>query len=308
MNSQRNVIYTRRRHALMGERIGLDVLNTIYDNTTSIVESYTDSMDYEGFKLELFRTFAMETPVTKEEFREIKSNQLTDKLFEEALQLFKRRMERLVQVANPVIKQVYEKQGAQYENILIPITDGKRMYNISCNLKEAYNTESKAIGKAFQKSIILYTIDESWKEHLREMDELRHSVQNASYENKDPLLIYKLESYNLFKSMVDAMNKKTVGILMRGQIPVREEAPGQTERRVDVRRAAEQKRQDMSRYRTEKSDIAGGSGDPLQQKPPTGSPQPRQQVPIRVEKKVGRNDLCPCGSGKKYKNCHGKGL
>ncbi|MDR3141396.1 MAG: preprotein translocase subunit SecA [Tannerellaceae bacterium] len=308
MNSQRNVIYTRRRHALMGERIGLDVLNTIYDNTTSIVESYTDSMDYEGFRLELFRTFAMETPVTEEEFRELKSSQLIDKLFGEALQLFKRRMERLVQVANPVIRQVYETQGAQYENILIPITDGKRMYNISCNLKEAYNTESKAIGKAFQKSIILHTIDESWKEHLREMDELRHSVQNASYENKDPLLIYKLESYNLFKSMVDAMNKKTAGILMRGQIPVREEAPGQTERRVDVRRATEQKRQDMSRYRTEKSDVAGRGGDPLQQKLPTGPTQPRQQVPIRVEKKVGRNDLCPCGSGKKYKNCHGKGL
>jgi preprotein translocase subunit SecA len=308
MNSQRNVIYTRRRHALMGERIGLDVLNTIYDNTTSIVETYTDSMDYDGFKLELFRTFAMETPVSEEDFREFKSNQLTDKLFDEALQLFKRRMERLIQVANPVIKQVYETQGSQYENILIPITDGKRVYNISCNLKEAYDTESKAIGKAFQKSIILHTIDESWKEHLREMDELRHSVQNASYENKDPLLIYKLESYNLFKSMVDVMNKKTAGILMRGQIPVREEAPGQTERRVDVRRAHEQKRQDMSRYRTEKSDVAGGGGDPLQQKPPTGPVQPRQQVPVRVEKKVGRNDLCPCGSGKKYKNCHGKGL
>jgi preprotein translocase subunit SecA len=308
MNSQRNVIYTRRRHALMGERIGLDVLNTIYDNTTSIVETYTDNMDYEGFKLELFRTFAMETPVTEEEFRELKSNQLTDKLFDVALQLFKRRMERLVQVANPVIRQVYETQGAQYENILIPITDGIRMYNISCNLKEAYTTESKAIGKAFQKSIILHTIDEAWKEHLREMDELRHSVQNASYENKDPLLIYKLESYNLFKSMVDAMNKKTAGILMRGQIPVREEAPGRTERRVDVRQAHEQKRQDMSRYRTEKSDVTGGGGDPLHPKPPTGPAQPRQQVPVRVEKKVGRNDLCPCGSGRKYKNCHGKGL
>ncbi|MDR1403656.1 MAG: preprotein translocase subunit SecA [Tannerellaceae bacterium] len=308
MNSQRNVIYTRRRHALMGERIGLDVLNTIYDNTTSIVENYTDSMDYEGFKLELFRTFAMETPVVEEEFREIKSNQLTDKLFDEALRLFKRRTERLVQIANPVIKQVYETRGAQYENILIPITDGKRMYNISCNLKEAYDSESKAIGKAFQKAIILHTIDDSWKEHLREMDELRHSVQNASYENKDPLLIYKLESYNLFKSMVDTMNKKTASILMRGQIPVREEAPGQAERRVDVKQATEQKRQDMSRYRTEKSDIAGGGGNPLQQKPPVGPAQPRQQVPIRVEKKVGRNDLCPCGSGKKYKNCHGKGL
>ncbi|MDH6306545.1 preprotein translocase subunit SecA [Parabacteroides sp. PF5-5] len=310
MNSQRNVIYTRRRHALMGERIGLDVLNTIYDNTTSIVEQHADNMDYEGFKLELFRTFAMESPFNEEEFKELKAAQLTDKLFDEALKNFKRRMDRLVQVANPVIKQVYETQGAQYENILIPITDGKRMYNIACNLKEAYETESKAISKAFQKSIVLHTIDESWKEHLREMDELRHSVQNASYENKDPLLIYKLESYNLFKTMVDTMNRKTASILMRGQIPVREEAPEQGgERRVDVRQAAEQKRQDMSRYRTEKSDVlSGGGDDPLQQKPPVGPTQARQQTPVRVEKRVGRNDPCPCGSGKKYKACHGKGL
>ncbi|MDR0431578.1 MAG: preprotein translocase subunit SecA [Tannerellaceae bacterium] len=308
MNSQRNVIYTRRRHALMGERIGLDVLNTIYDNSTSIIEQHTEVTDYENFRLELFRTFAMESPFTEEEFRETKPKELTDKLFEGALNIFKRRMERIVQVANPVIKQVYETQGAQYENILIPITDGKRMYNISCNLKEAYDTECKAISKAFQKSIVLHTIDESWKEHLREMDELRHSVQNASYENKDPLLIYKLESYNLFKSMVDSMNKKTASILMRGQIPVREEAPGHDGRRVDVRQAAEQRRQDMSRYRTEKSDVTRGSGESLQQKPPVGPTQPRQQTPVRVEKRVGRNDPCPCGSGKKYKNCHGKGL
>ncbi len=308
MNSQRNVIYTRRRHALMGERIGLDVLNTIYDNSMSIVEQHKDSMDYEDFKLELFRTFAMESPFTEEEFKETKASQLAEKLFDEALKTFKRRMDRIVQVANPVIKQVYETQGAQYENILIPITDGKRMYNVSCNLKEAYETESKAIAKAFQKSIVLHTIDESWKEHLREMDELRHSVQNASYENKDPLLIYKLESYNLFKSMVDVMNRKTASVLMRGQIPVREEDPQQGGRRVAVHQAAEERRQDMSRYRTEKSDISSG-GDPLQQqRPPVGPPPPKQQTPVRVEKKVGRNEPCPCGSGKKYKACHGKGL
>jgi preprotein translocase subunit SecA len=288
------------------------VVNTIFDNSTSIVELYVDNMDYEGFKLELFRTFAMESPFSENTFRETKPKQLTENLFDEALKLFKRRIDRMIQVANPVIKQVYEQQGAMYENILIPITDGKRMYNITCNLNEAYETESKAIAKAFQKSIVLHTIDEAWKEHLRELDELRHSVQNASYENKDPLLIYKLESYNLFKSMVDVMNRKTAGILMRGQIPVREETPGQTGsgRRVAVQQAAQEKRQDMSRYRTEKSDIIGGSSTatPNAQRPPTGSQPPQPQMPIRAEKRVGRNDPCPCGSGKKYKNCHGKGL
>ena len=318
MNSQRNVIYTRRRHALMGERIGLDVLNTIYDTSMAIAEQHSDGLDYEGFKLELFKTFAMESPFTEEEFKSLKANQLADKLFETALQTFKRRMERMTQVANPVIKQVYEHQGAMYENIMIPVTDGKRMYNVSCNLKDAYETESKAITKAFQKSIVLHTIDEAWKEHLREMDELRHSVQNASYENKDPLLIYKLESYNLFKTMVDVMNRKTAAVLMRGQIPVREEpteeqkqamaqqqaaaAAAAERQRIEVRQAAPEQRQDMSRYRTEKTDISGNN-DPEER-----APQQPKQEPVRAEKRVGRNDLCPCGSGKKYKNCHGQGL
>lgn len=306
MNSQRNVIYTRRRHALMGERIGLDVLNTIYDTSNAIVDQHAEFGDYEGFKLELFKTFAMESPFTEEEFKDSKPEQLQEKLFESALAIFKRRMERMTQVAYPVIKQVYENQGAQYENIMIPITDGKRMYNISCNLKEAYETECKAIVKSFQKAITLHTIDEAWKEHLREMDELRHSVQNASYENKDPLLIYKLESYNLFKNMVDAMNRKTAAILMRGQIPVREESPEEHEaarQRVAVREAAPERKQDMSRYRMGRSAEQGGP-----QMPPLPNTQPQRQEPIRAEKRVGRNDPCPCGSGKKYKNCHGAGL
>ena len=314
MNSQRNVIYTRRRHALMGERIGLDVLNTIYDTSVAIVDQHADG-DYEGFKLELFKTFAMECPFTEEEFKNGKADKLADKLFDEALQLFKRRMERMTQVANPVIKQVYEHQGAMYENIMIPITDGKRMYNVSCNLKEAYETESKAITKAFQKSIVLHTIDEAWKEHLREMDELRHSVQNASYENKDPLLIYKLESYNLFKNMVDMMNRKTTAVLMRGQIPVREE-PTEEEKqamaarqaameeaarqRIAIQRAEAERHQDMSKYRTEKTDISGNNN------PEERAQQQPRQEPVRAEKRVGRNDPCPCGSGKKYKNCHGQ--
>ena len=304
MNSQRNVIYTRRRHALMGERIGLDVLNTIYDTSTAIADQHAE--DFEGFKLELFKTFAMESPFTEDEFKSMKPEQLVEKLFEEALKTYKRRMERMTQVAHPVIKQVYENQGAMYENIMIPITDGKRMYNVSCNLKEAYDTECKAIVKSFQKSIVLHMIDEGWKEHLREMDELRHSVQNASYENKDPLLIYKLESYNLFKTMVDNMNRKTAAILMRGQIPVREEPTEeqrqamQARQRIAVQEAAPEKHEDMSRYRTEKTDLSGNNTQ-------AEAPQPKQ-APVRAEKRVGRNDPCPCGSGKKYKNCHGQGL
>ena len=309
MNSQRNVIYTRRRHALMGERIGLDVMNTLYDACVAIAEQ-NEGGDFEALKMDLFRTFTLDCPISQEEFKNMKSEKLADTIFDASLELFKRHMERIAQVANPVIKQVYENQGAMYENILIPITDGTRVYNISCNLKEAYETESKVITKSFQKSIILHMIDEAWKEHLREMDDLRHSVQNASYENKDPLLIYKLESYNLFKSMAENMNRKTVSILMRGQIPVRDEAE---EQQVQVRQAAPERRTDLSRYRTQKDEVAqsrsGSDGDvyPQGQRPPVG-PQKQHIEPVRVEKRVGRNDPCPCGSGKKYKSCHGQGL
>ena len=308
MNSQRTVIYTRRRHALMGERIGLDVMNTLYDASVAIAEQNGDG-EYEALKMDMFRTLAIDSPIRPDEFKSMKSELMSEKIFNETLELFKRHMTRMEQVANPVIRQVYEKQGAMYENISIPVTDGMKMYHISCNLKEAYESSSKAISKSFQKSIVLHTIDEAWKEHLREMDDLRNSVQNASYENKDPLLIYKLESYNLFKGMVETMNRKTVSILMRGQIPVREEA----EQRVQVQQAAAERRTDLSRYRTQKDDAApkgGGNGDnvyPQGQRPPLG-PQKQNIEPVRVEKKTGRNEPCPCGSGKKYKNCHGKGL
>ena len=304
MNSQRNVIYSRRRNALMGERIGMDVMNTLYDTTTNLVEQHSDGGAYKDFGLELFRTLAIENPFGEDQFYDTKASKLTEELFEDVLKQFKRRMERMAQVAQPVIKQVYENQGSTYENIMIPITDGRRMYNISCNLKEAYDTQSKTIFTSFQKSITLHTLDEVWKEHLREMDDLRHSVQSASYENKDPLLIYKLESFNLFKIMVEDMNKKTVSILMRGQIPVQGEQNQQSG--IQLRHAAPVRRQDMSRYRTEKSE-AGEGNDPLLPKPPTG-PQQQRTEPIRVEKRAGRNDPCPCGSGKKYKNCHGNGL
>ena len=291
MNSQREVIYKRRRHALMGERIEMDVASMIENTAKNVVETHED--DYENMKIDLLRVMALEIPFTQEEMKGLKAEAQSEKVFQSAIKSFKRKTEKLAEVAHPVIKQVYENQGAMYENILIPITDGKRVYNIACNLKEAYESDSKALIKAFEKSILLHTIDEDWKEHLREMDELRHSVQNASYEQKDPLLIYKLESFNLFRSMVNDVNSKSVSILMRGQIPVQD--PG------NVRQAAPEQKTDYSKYRTQKDNTEG-----MPQTEGRSQREQRKMEPVRVEKKVGRNDPCPCGSGKKYKSCHGK--
>ena len=202
----------------------------------------------------------------------------------------------MAQIAHPVIKKVYEEQGDRFENIVVPVTDGKRVYNITCNLKDTYLSESKEIIKSFEKSILLHSIDEAWKEHLRDMDDLRQSVQNASYENKDPLLIYKLESFDLFKKMVDEMNRKSVSILMRGQIPMRE--PEQ------VRQAANERKTDYSKYRTQKDEISERRR--LQGEVASRDTRDQKREPLRTEKTAGRNEPCPCGSGKKYKNCHGK--
>ena len=307
MNKQRSVVYTKRRHALMGERIGMDIVNMVWDRAANAV----DQADYESCKLEALATLAIEVPFGETDFRDKSKDELTDQIFSVAMEQFKRRTERLAQIAYPVIKQVYENQGQMYENILIPVTDGKKLYNISCNLKAAYESECREVVKSFEKSILLHVIDEAWKENLRELDELKHSVQNASYEQKDPLLIYKLESVTLFDAMVNKINNETVSILMRGQIPMREapaDAAGQAaggrqapSRRVEIRRAAPERRQDMSKYQEQKL------SDPNQQAAAAQDTRgPRRHEPIRVEKTVGRNDPCPCGSGKKYKNCHGR--
>jgi len=303
MNKQRTAIYTKRRHALMGERIGMDIVNMIWERSVNAIEN---NPDYTSCKLDALQTLAMELPFSEEEFRNEKKDVLIEKTFETAMENFKRKMDRLAQVAYPVIKDVYEKNGHMYENILIPITDGKRVYNISCNLKAAYESECKEVIKAFEKSILLHIIDEAWKENLRELDELKHSVQNASYEQKDPLLIYKLESVTLFDAMVDKINNQTISILMRGQIPM-PEAPNAEQRaqQMGVRQAAPERKQDMSRYQEQKQDL----NDPNQQAAAAQDTreQPRRE-PVRAEKTVGRNDPCPCGSGKKFKHCHGRGL
>ena len=293
MNNQREVIYTKRRHALMGERISIDIMNSMYDLATMIVENAESAKDYEMLVEDVRSYFAMDIPYDEETFTSSKSEKNIDVLFDAVLLNFKRRTEKMATVANPVVQQVYERQGAMYENILIPITDGKRTYNIPVNLKLASETQSKEVVRSFEKAIMLHTIDEAWKENLRELDDLRTSVQNASYEQKDPLLIYKLESYNLFRTMVESINKKSCSIFMRGQIPIREPEA--------VKQAAPERREDYSKYRASKDSYTSSS---------TGTPQKEEQrvEPVRVEQKIGRNDPCPCGSGKKYKHCHGQNL
>ena len=292
MNKQRTVIYTKRRHALMGERIGMDIVNMIWDRCAYAVELG----DYDNVKMEMFQTLAMEAPFTEEEFNSTKQEVLVEKAFEAAMANFKRKTERIAMIANPVIKQVYETQGHMYENIMIPITDGKRMYNIAVNLKAAYENEGKEIVKSFEKAILLHTIDDAWKENLRELDELKHSVQNASYEQKDPLLIFKLESVKLFDDMVNKINNNTVSVLMRGQIPVPD--PEQ------VRAAAPEAPAPRQQYQETKQELT----DPNQEAAASRDTREQKHEPVRVQKTPGRNDPCPCGSGKKFKNCHGRNM
>lgn len=298
MNKQRTVIYEKRRHALMGERIGMDISNIIWDRVVNIIANN----DYEGCKEEFMHVFAMEVPFSNDEFVNTKHDILAESSFQSAMDAFKRKTERIQTVAWPIIKQVYENQGAIYERIMVPITDGRKMYNIPCDLKEAYETECKSVIKQFEKSILLHIIDDCWKENLRELDDLKHSVQNASYEQKDPLLIFKLESVKLFDNMVNSMNNRIVAILMRSGIPemqqedVREAAPEQLAQHPQY---TENKHNLSDEQLTDPNQAAAAAHD-------TRSPQP--QAPIVKDKLPGRNDPCPCGSGKKFKNCHGRGL
>ena len=293
MNKQRTVVYEKRRHALMGERIGMDITNIIWDRVVEII----DKNDYEGCKDEFLKVLAMECPFTFEEFTNEDHNTLAEKAFQMSMADFKRKTDRIQSVGWPVIKEVYENQGDRYERIMVPITDGKRIYNIPCNLKEAYDTECKSVVKQFEKAILLNTIDDCWKENLRALDELRHSVQNASYEQKDPLVIFKLESVKLFDDMVNQMNNRIVGVLMRAQIPEIQ--------REEVREAAPEQR--SQRYTEQKADLDNPAQRAAANQDTRQNAEVRRQ-PIRKDKLPGRNDPCPCGSGKKFKNCHGRGL
>ena len=298
MNKQRTVIYEKRRHALMGERIGMDIANIIWDRVVNIIENSTD---YQSCKEEFLHILSMEVPFSSDEYMNQPREVLTENAFQAAIGNFNRKTERIQTVAQPIIKQVYETQGQIYERIMVPITDGRKMYNIPCNLKEAYESDCKSIVKEFEKSILLHIIDDSWKENLRQLDELKHSVQNASYEQKDPLLIFKLESAKVWDEMINDMYNRICSILTRSGIPemqqqVQEAAPEQPTQRQQY---VESKQNISEEQLVDRNQQAAAQHDTRAQ---------QSHEPIVKDKLPGRNDPCPCGSGKKFKNCHGKGI
>ena len=301
MNSQRTVIYTKRRHALHGERMQVDISNMMYDSIETLVNDNQQAGDFETFRMEMIRIFSADVPFTSEEFLKGRPEELVDQLHENVWKSYVRKVDTMARQALPVIKNVYETKAELYENIVVPISDGQRVFQITTNLKRAYETEGKELARSFEKAMMLITIDEAWKEHLRELDDLKQAVQNASYEQKDPLLIYKFESFNLFKGMIDRNNKAVVSSLSKAHIPIRDAS--------QVREADQRRRTDLSRLRTQKDDPGAGSSGYARSGGGEGQrPQPQVVQPIRNEKKVGRNEPCPCGSGKKYKQCHGKDL
>ena len=298
MNKQRTVVYTKRRHALIGERIGMDIVNMIWDRCCNIAEKYT----FEDAKMETLRQFSIELPITDEaKFDKMEPEQKAEILFEAAMATFKQRTERMAEIALPFINFVYKEHPEMHDkNIYAPVTDGRHVYQIPVNVKAAYESQGKEVIKCFEKSILLHTIDNAWKENLRDLDELKHSVQNASYEQKDPLLIFKLESVTLFDNMVAKINDQTTSILMRGQIPVQEREQTKVNVAPDPSRNRPQ-----PKYNESKVDL----NDPNQQAAAQHDTRENaKREPVRVEKTVGRNDPCPCGSGKKFKNCHGKNI
>ena len=286
MNSQREVIYTKRRNALSGERVEIDVMNMMQD-LAQIFADRAEEYDYESFSEMVMTSISTDLGFDEESFNGGKAKDIAQKLHSHILETYQRRMDTMVQRAYPIIKEVYEKQAAIYQNIAIPISDGRKMLTLSVDLKKAYESEGREIARALSKTITLWQIDEHWKEHLRDMDDLKQSVQNATYEQKDPLLIYKFESFNLFSQMLEDLNKDVLSFLLRAHIPLRDasEAP---------RQAPQPRKQDMSQLQTSRNDLVTNGGEA------------KSNMPVHVEKQVGRNDPCPCGSGKKFKNCHGK--
>jgi preprotein translocase subunit SecA len=287
MNAQREVIYSRRRNALHGERLSLDIRNMMEDVCEHLIEEYTDTRDYQGFRMELLRIFGMDSPVNEDEFHSKSEKELHTLLFEYTYRRYKQRIQALAEKTYPVIKDVFENHS-QFEYIAVPLTDGRKQINLIVNLKKAYQDKSREVVLTMEKTITLAVIDNAWKEHLREMDDLKQSVQNAVYEQKDPLLIYKFESFELFSKMLLRINKEITSFLMKASIPGAE---------TQVKEASLPKHTDRSRLKEQREDL-------LSQASPTQTST--KPAPVKVEKRVGRNDPCPCGSGKKYKNCHGR--
>ena len=289
MNSQREVIYTRRRNALYGERVDVDVANMMSDFAESFVQQM-EGFDYEDFTHELIRQISIDSGIDEEGFRRQNTAELSQTLAEQIQKVYGRRAEALVAQAWPIMKNIYETQRATYENVVVPVGDGKRIYQVIVNIKKAYDSKGKELIRAINKTINLVMIDEYWKEHLRDMDDLKQSVQNATYEQKDPLLIYKFESFKLFSEMLEKIAREVLAFLLKAHIPLR-----QDQDKLD-KAGSERRRTDLSNTQTSRPDLL------------TQSAEPRSNAPVHVEKQVGRNDPCPCGSGKKYKHCHGKDL
>ena len=298
MNIQRNVIYSRRHHALMGERIGLDIMSMIQETAENMADQYRD---YDELKMRCLSTYAIDLPFGEEEFARLDVKERAARLNEAAVDAFNRKQDRLAEVSIPVIDNIAAEHGTE-GLVRVPISDGKRIYGITCQLGEAINSQCRSISKAWQKAVLLMTIDEAWKVHLRELDQLRQSVQNATYEQKDPLVIYKTESFNLFGEMLSEMNIKAVSMLMRGQIP-------NSENREPVQQTREMPRdtQTKQNYRESKEAYPGANANREAGNAASRAAQ-RPTAPIINGPKIGRNDPCPCGSGKKYKNCHGRNL
>ncbi|MCX6251039.1 MAG: preprotein translocase subunit SecA [Bacteroidetes bacterium] len=290
MNIQREAIYKKRHHALFGERLAVDISNMIYDVCETVVLDHQENRDFAGFKIELLKEFACDSPFDEKTFYSLSSDEINDQVYDFVYKRYKAKGEAIVQKTFPIIKFVYENES-KFENIAIPVTDGIKSMQVVANLKKAFDDKGKEVVLSIEKGIVLGMIDNAWKEHLREMDDLKQSVQNAAYEQKDPLLIYKFESFQLFKSMVQRTNKEITSFLIRSDVPIDEPQK--------VKEAHVPKRTDRSRFREERSDLLSQAN--------TNTQEQQKPQPVHVEKKVGRNDLCPCGSGKKYKNCHGAG-
>ena len=307
MNKQRTYIYNRRHHALLGERVGIDIANMLYDTIENLVNTHEAPNFYEDLKLDVFKVLTVEVPFTEQEYKSLGKQELIDRLYQAANEALDRKSQRIIEVALPVIKDWVENRNAQGK-IMVPITDGKRIFNLRVDITDAYNSDCKAIVKEWHKALLLVTIDELWKEHLRELDQLRQSVQNASYEQKDPLVIYKVESFHLFENMLNNLNVKAMSALLRGQIFIQQrETPNEEQqqpRQPEVKQAMPERRNDYSQYRASKEDLPGQAAQRAAASAPQGE-RPRPQ-PVVAGPKIGRNDPCPCGSGKKYKACHGK--
>ena len=291
MNQQREVIYKKRRHALHGDRISLDVLNMIYDTCEGIVDELHQEKNYDAFKLNLIRVLATESPISEDEFKDLSTNLITQEVFNNCYKSYQNKSETIANQAFPVIKDIYKNQSANYENIVIPFTDGLKTLQVVTNLKEAHDSEGKNIPESIEKSVTLAIIDDTWKEHLREMDDLKQSVQNAVYEQKDPLLIYKFESFNLFKSLIENVSKDIVCFLLKSGLPSQANAMQEDN--------TKRQNANLQMSRPEGTTSMQNTNNP--QEKTTQKPQP-----VRAEQKVNRNAPCPCGSGKKYKKCHGR--